>query len=189
MNLTNAHPRRHRIRRIAGPTMAALALLLVAACGSGNGGSSSGSSQTSGQSAGTVAARSTSDGTILTNGSGMTLYAFAADQKGMSNCEGSCLTYWPPVIVSSTPKAAAGVSAQLGTIISNGHKQLTVNGWPMYTHVGDHSPGDTSGQGLNESGGLWWVVSTNGSWITGSGGSSGNPSSSSPSSPYTRLGY
>ena len=104
------------------------------------------------------------------------MYSFAADKKGVSNCTGSCLTYWPPVSSSKAPKAASGVTAHLGTITGNdGKKQLTVDGWPMYTYVGDNGPGDTSGQGLNESGGLWWVVAPDGTWIKSSGSSSSGP--------------
>jgi predicted lipoprotein with Yx(FWY)xxD motif len=43
--------------------------------------------------------------------------------------------------------------------------QLTVDGYPVYTYVGDSKPGQAKGQGLNESGGLWWAVSASGSWV------------------------
>jgi hypothetical protein len=35
----------------------------------------------------------------------------------------------------------------------------------MYTYAGDSQPGQANGQGQNLSGGLWWVVSGNGSWV------------------------
>jgi predicted lipoprotein with Yx(FWY)xxD motif len=163
------------------------AVATLAACGGSNGAGSGPASSTGAHSSGAIATESTSLGTILTDNAGMTLYAFAADSKGKSNCSGSCETYWPPVTESSTPKAPSGVTAKLGTITrSDGSKQLTVDGWPMYTYVGDTAAGDTTGQGTNLSGGLWWVVSTDGHWIKGSGGSS-SPSSTSKS-PYVR-GY
>ena len=168
------------------------ALMLVAACGgSGNGyGSSSGgnsSTPASSQAAGPVSTASTSVGMVLTDAAGRSLYAFAADKKGVSNCTGSCLTYWPPVPAGAHPTGSAAVTGTLGSITrSDGSKQLTVNGWPMYTYVGDHAKGDTTGQGTNLSGGLWWVVAPDGTWITGSGsGASGADSSSS----YSRGGY
>ena len=151
-------------------------LLSVAACGGGGNGSGSNSVAASGG----IGSTSTSLGTILTDGAGKTMYAFAADQKGQSNCTGSCLTYWPPVSVKTAPKDPSGVTADLGVITgSDGSKQLTVDGWPMYTYVGDKASGETTGQGTNLSGGLWWVVGQDGSWIKDSAGSS------SPSSAYT----
>jgi predicted lipoprotein with Yx(FWY)xxD motif len=145
-------------------------LVLAAACGGGSGdGGSSSSSPTSSPSGG-LATTSTSLGTILTDSAGKSLYGFAADTKGVSNCSGQCATYWPPVLVTgSIPKDPQGATAKLGELTrDDGTKQLTVNDMPMYTYVGDSGKGDTNGQGLNDSGGLWWVVATDGTWITGS---------------------
>ena len=107
-------------------------------------------------------------GTILTDGAGKAMYSFAADAKGVSNCSGSCARYWPPVpVTGSVPKDPQGVTAKFGELTrDDGTKQLTVDGMPMYTYVGDSAKGDTSGQGLDQSGGLWCVVATNGSSIT-----------------------
>jgi hypothetical protein len=83
------------------------------------------------------------------------------------------------------------VHAKLGEITgTNGSPQLTVDGWPMYTYSGDSVPGDTGGQGLDLSGGLWWVVGTDGAWIksTDAGGSAPT-SGGSTSSGYSRGGY
>lgn len=176
-----------RTRRLALPALGLAIAALASACG-GGGNSYGGSSSTPQQpsAAGTVGTRSTSVGTILTNGAGDTLYAFAADKKGVSRCADSCLTYWPPVTSAKAPKAASDVTAHLGTITgTDGATQLTVDGWPMYTYVGDHGPGDTAGQGLDESGGLWWVVRPDGTWIKASSASS----SSSSSGGGSRYGY
>jgi predicted lipoprotein with Yx(FWY)xxD motif len=141
-------------------------LVLATACGGGSG--SSGSSSPGAGPDGGLATTSTSVGTILTDGAGKSMYSFAADAKGVSNCSGSCASYWPPVpVTGSVPKDPQGVTARLGELTrDDGTKQLTVDGMPMYTYVGDSAKGDTSGQGLNQSGGLWWVVATNGSSIT-----------------------
>jgi predicted lipoprotein with Yx(FWY)xxD motif len=172
--------RRPSGRRLALPALALTIAALASACSSGGGSGSTASSDTSGSGSGAIATRSTSVGTVLTDGAGQTMYAFAADKKGVSHCSGSCLTYWPPVSASAAPKAAADVTAHLGTITgTDGQKQLTVDGWPMYTYVGDSNPGDTTGQGLDESGGLWWVVAPDGTWIKGSGSTSSGSSSSS----------
>jgi predicted lipoprotein with Yx(FWY)xxD motif len=171
MNSNRSSSRRRLLGRSAAMAAAAAGLILVSACGSSGYGSAKAASSSSqkpviaaGQAVGTA---STSVGTVLTNSSGMTLYAFAADRKGKSNCNAACLSYWP--LVSATPdalKAASGVSAKLGTLkTASGATQLTVNGWPMYTYVGDTSPGQATGQGKNLSGGLWWAVGKDGSWI------------------------
>lgn len=173
---------RHPARLTALAAGGVIGMLTLAACGGSSGsgyGSSSnggGSTTSSGSSsaAGGISTTTTSYGTILTDSSGKTLYAFAADSPGTSNCSGSCLVYWPADPSGSTPpKDPAGVTAKLGTIKrTDGSTQLTVNGWPVYTYVGDKAAGDTTGQGTNLSGGLWWVVGTNGKWIKTTGSSS-----------------
>ncbi len=180
-----------RAKTLALATVVAGAALALAACGSaagtstGNGGSSSASIAPAPAGAELTTAR-TALGTILVNGQGRAVYRFAADTKGHSNCNGSCLQYWPAVTSSqSMPTSASTVSAGLGVITrSDGLKQVTVNGWPVYTFAGDNAPGVTSGQGTNFSGGLWWVVSSSGTEIkatTGSANSTPSPSKSASS--------
>lgn len=143
-----------------------LAGLLLAGCGSGGSYGGGGSSSTPPAGAGTVATGRTDAGTVLVNGSRRTLYVFAADRRGHSACTGACLQYWPPVTVSGTPRHAAAVSAELGTLRrSDGATQLTVNGFPVYTYSGDTAPGQASGQGNNRFGGLWWAVSPSGASV------------------------
>ncbi len=162
--------------------------LLASACGSTSGGSSSAAAAAAGTpsiSAGALLGTETTPiGTILVDGRGKSVYVFAADQPGQSNCSGSCLTYWPPVTAPATlPPAPAGVTAKLGVITrSDGTHQLTVDGWPVYTYAGDSGPGATSGQGTNLSGGLWWVVSPAGSQIKTTSAASSKPASPSKSS-------
>ena len=127
-------------------------------------------------------------GTILVDGHGRAVYRFAGDMKGQSNCTGACLQYWPAVTSSDKPTAAGSVTAGLGVITrSDGTKQLTVNGWPVYTFAGDNSPGVTSGQGSNEFGGLWWVASTSGAEIMSTAGSANSTPSASKSSTGRRY--
>lgn len=163
-------------------TLAAAGLL--AACGSSSGGGSSpaAAGTTPASSGAAVSTASTPVGTILVNSSGMAMYVFAADSPGHSNCTGSCLTYWPPVPApASMSIAPAGVTAKLGVLKrTDGTSQLTVNGWPVYTYVGDSSPGAISGQGTNLSGGQWWVVSPSGAKITSTSGSGSGAASSTP---------
>jgi hypothetical protein len=53
---------------------------------------------------------------------------------------------------------------------------VTYNGHPVYTFSGDSSAGDTSGQGINAFGGVWYVVSPAGQPVTTSTSSSGGSS-------------
>ena len=94
---------------------------------------------------------------VLTNGKGLTLYWFAPDTSLTSKCYGVCVGYWPPV--TGTPSAAPGVTGELGTIKrSDGTTQITYNGHPLYTYVGDTAPGQAFGNNLNVNGGLWHEV-------------------------------
>jgi len=174
-------------RKGAGATAAVGILLVVSACGSSNsssGGSSASSASPKAAAGGTsgkgVTVAKTSAGNVLVDTDGMTMYAFARDSKGHSNCYGSCATYWPPVAGSEKAHVSSPVTAKVGTTKrKDGSTELTVNGWPMYTYVGDSAPGQANGQGKNTSGGLWWVVAPNGAWIknasssSSSGGSGG----------------
>jgi predicted lipoprotein with Yx(FWY)xxD motif len=171
-----------RARGTALVAVGAAGLLLLAACGSSSGDTASRATKSSasgGKAAaqpGKVATTSTSLGKVLVDPRGMTLYAFAADSPHRSVCTGSCLGYWPPAPgADATKVAASGVTAKLATIKrSDGTSQLTANGYPVYTYVGDSASGQTNGQGKNISGGLWWVVSPSGTWIKKAAPSSGS---------------
>ncbi len=111
-------------------------------------------------------------GTVLVDGPGNTLYLFVPDkQSGSSTCYSACAQGWPPLLLPSgvsTPVAGSGVnSALLGTTHrTDGTVQITYNKWPLYTWVGDSEPGQATGQGLNNLGGLWYVLSPDGKEIT-----------------------
>ena len=125
-----------------------------------------------------VNVRTTSLGKILVTAQGRTLYLFAPDKNGKSTCYGSCASYWPPLFVSGKATAGTGVKASLlgVTVRKDGKHQVTYTGHPLYTYVGDKAAGKTSGEGLNLSGGLWWVVSPAGKAVkntTSSGGGGG----------------
>jgi predicted lipoprotein with Yx(FWY)xxD motif len=99
-------------------------------------------------------------GTILVDADGETIYFFADDEEGVSNCTADCLANWPPVHVEGTPEAGSGVSAELGSFKrDDGTEQLTVNGYPAYYFAGDQSSGDTNGQGLFDK---WYVFGADG---------------------------
>ena len=134
------------------------------------------SASSSSTAAGTkVAAASSPLGKILVDGRGRTLYLFARDRNGKSACSGSCAVYWPPLIASGKPKASAGAKQSLlgTTRRADGRMQVTYRHHPLYRYSGDSAKGQTNGQGLNVSGGLWWVLSPAGNKIVKSGSSTG----------------
>ena len=158
---------RIRIAALAGVAVAAMG---AAACsssspstGSGNGGSSSASAPASGM-AGSGAALKTAtiNGvSVVTNSKGFTLYSFAPDTATTSKCTGACAQIWPPVTGSAA--AGQGVTGKLGTITrSDGSKQATYNGHPLYTYTADSAPGQANGNGLNVDGGVWHEITASG---------------------------
>jgi predicted lipoprotein with Yx(FWY)xxD motif len=110
---------------------------------------------------GTITAKKIELGTILVDGSGMTLYLFEKDKAGMSNCVGACAAAWPPLLTDDAATAGAGVKASLlGTAKRpDGKTQVTYHGWPLYHYVDDKAPGDVAGQDLKDFGASWYVVS------------------------------
>jgi predicted lipoprotein with Yx(FWY)xxD motif len=102
---------------------------------------------------------SSSLGQYLADDKGMTLYTFANDASGVSNCSGQCATNWPPLMVAKGGQATltgGGDSTKLGTITrADGSTQVTYNNQPLYYFVKDKAAGDTTGQGV---GGSWFVA-------------------------------
>lgn len=99
--------------------------------------------------------------TVLTSAQGLTLYVFAPDPRDKSACYGSCAVYWPPVKGPVT--AGPGVTGQFGTTTrTDGSKQATYNGRPLYTYVADSAPGQARGNNINLNGGLWFDVKVTG---------------------------
>ncbi len=152
--------------------------LLATACGSAAATSPS-SSPSSAPAAGSSASASTtgtvittqagSTGAFLTDGSGRTVYLWAKDSMNMSACSGACAAAWPPVPANGTLTATGGAKASdLGTITrSDGTKQVTYDGHPLYYFVGDSASGQTNGQGSDNFGAKWWLVASSGAEITG----------------------
>jgi predicted lipoprotein with Yx(FWY)xxD motif len=135
---------------IGGLSLVALVLLVAAVAGAGGG--------TATTSATAVLKIERIGGVnVLTNAKGFTLYSFAPDSATISRCYGSCAAYWPPV--TGTPVAGSGITGRLGTLRrSDGSLQVTYDGHPLYTYVGDSAPGQDSGNNLRINGGLWQIV-------------------------------
>src|SRR6266702_7165446 len=106
-------------------------------------------------------------GQILVDAKGITLYDFVADKGTTSVCYGACAALWPPLITKGKPIAGAGVRASLlgTTKRKDGKLEVTYNGHPLYYFVTDRKPGQTTGQGVDQFGGPWWVLSAAGKEI------------------------
>ena len=93
-------------------------------------------------------------GKVLTNEQGMTLYVFKKDgvHTGRSACVGVCAQNWPPLAVPDGFTAGDG----WGEITrSDGSKQLTYDGKPLYTFSGDKAPGSVAGDNFKH---LWNIA-------------------------------
>ena len=106
-------------------------------------------------------------GRILVDSKGITLYDFPPDRGTTSVCYGACAALWPPLITKGKPIAGPGVRASLlgTTKRKDGKLEVTYNGHPLYYFVSDRKPGQTTGQGVNQFGGPWWVISPAGKEI------------------------
>ena len=140
-------------RAVAGMSIAALVVLGISVAAAGGPAPAAAS--------GTLKTAKIGGVTVLTTIKGLTLYWFAPDTPTRSNCNGVCAGYWPPL--TGTPSAGPAVTGTLGTIKrSDGTIQVTYNGHPLYTYVGDTIPGQAFGNNLNLNGGLWHEMTVHG---------------------------
>lgn len=101
-------------------------------------------------------------GPVLAAGDGRTLYVFVDDllTKAPSACTGDCAHDWVPMTASRTITVGRGVTGRVGTIVrSDGERQLTMDGRPLYLFSGDRAPGDIRGNGI---GNIWWAMTPSG---------------------------
>jgi predicted lipoprotein with Yx(FWY)xxD motif len=172
-------------RTIYALCLAAAIAVAIAGCGSGDstssssysgkggGGGSKPAAETSeanaktsnGSEAGIVSAAKTGDlGTILVDSEGRTLYDFHKDKGSKSACYGACAATWPPLLTEGNPQAQGPADrSMLGTTKrKDGTVQVTYNGWPLYTYVGDQNPGEANGNDIDEFGAEWYALQPNG---------------------------
>ena len=110
---------------------------------------------------------------LLTDGSGMTLYAFASDPAGEVTCVDDCAAEWPPLFVDgdSVPAVRDLDPSLFSLIETDDGNVLAINGHALYFFVDDEAPGDVTGQGVDD----FFVVSPEGNLITAP-----NPDAASP---------
>lgn len=95
-------------------------------------------------------------GNVITDNNGRSLYFFANDAAGVSNCAGGCAVTWP-VFYKANPAVGTGLStADFGEITrTDGAKQTTYKGWPLYYFASDAAAGDVKGDAV---GGTWMIA-------------------------------
>jgi predicted lipoprotein with Yx(FWY)xxD motif len=155
---------------VAGLSLAAAACSAGVGYGAGKGPGAQAPPGVAAQPATTVALGSTNRGEFLVDGRGRTLYLFEADAHGTSACVSpACVAEWPPLTAVGALSASGGlVAAGLGTTSRpDGTHQVTYDGHPLYRFAGDVQAGTANGQGLDDNGGLWYPVRTDGTAALG----------------------
>ena len=89
---------------------------------------------------------------IMTDAAGNTLYTFDNDEPDRSNCAADCLKKWPAFIAKPEARETGDFSL-IGR--TDGARQWTFKGKPLYFFAGDHAPGQRNGEGI---GGVWHVI-------------------------------
>jgi predicted lipoprotein with Yx(FWY)xxD motif len=159
------------VRKPIALTTVLVSLVAVASgCGSGKSSSAAATSTQATPAASTarpttaVAVRKTGYGRVLVDSRGRALYLFTRDHKGASRCYGACAAAWPPYYSHGSTRGDAGTKAGLvgTTKRSDGNRQLTYAGQPLYYFQGDRKPGQITCQNVAEFGGTWLVVKPSG---------------------------
>ena len=116
-----------------------------------------------------ITTRSGSAGPFLTDGTGRAVYLWSKDSMDKSACSGACAGAWPPVqATGKVTVSGSAMGSDLGTITrSDGTKQVTYEGHPLYYFAGDSGPGQTNGQGSDGFGAKWWLAAPSGTKIIG----------------------
>ncbi|MGW7367128.1 COG4315 family predicted lipoprotein [Streptomyces sp. NPDC054841] len=146
---------------------ATLALLALTACGGSDepADASAGKPAKPARTAASVKIADSPLGRILVDDSGRTLYGFAKDKPGAASaCDDDCIAVWPALTSAEDVTAGSGTTASLLKEIKlgEGAEQATYGDWPLYYYVGDTTPGDLNGQGLD---GEWFVIAADGKLI------------------------
>jgi predicted lipoprotein with Yx(FWY)xxD motif len=116
----------------------------------------------------TVFSYKTAEGNVVGTIFGGIAYADKDETSKKIVCTGNCTLTWRPWIVDNAtvhPQAGTGVQASLiGTIKrSDGERQLTYGGHPLYLYAHQANNLRTNAQGA---GGVWYVVGLDGKQIS-----------------------
>jgi len=95
---------------------------------------------------------------VLVDAKGFTLYFFVPEEGTKVVCTGDCVTMWRPLMAPGTtePRSVVPLPGAIATVDRpDGGRQVTYDGWPLYTYSMDKAPGDVEGQGAA---GEWFVA-------------------------------
>jgi predicted lipoprotein with Yx(FWY)xxD motif len=98
-------------------------------------------------------------GNYLVNQSGFALYYFSNDgsASGVSTCYDDCASKWPPFYAQTITVPDSLNTADFASITrTDGSKQTTFKGWPLYFSSRDQVAGDIFGNGREDN--LWRIV-------------------------------
>lgn len=104
------------------------------------------------------AQNSAEHGIILVGTNGFTLYTFANDETGVSNCVDNCAANWPPLTVETAESLVTAINIPgIFTTFerADGTLQVAYNGMPLYYWVNDVARGDTTGHNVGD---VWFVA-------------------------------
>jgi predicted lipoprotein with Yx(FWY)xxD motif/predicted outer membrane protein len=101
-------------------------------------------------------------GSVVIDARGNILYRYDKDsaKPPRSNCVGTCVKKWPPVLAGDE-LSTKGIDQDLVGKIRrpDGRWQLTLAGWPLYRYVADRRTSDLKGQNRD---GVWFAVAPDG---------------------------
>ena len=92
----------------------------------------------------------------LADSKGMTLYYYTKDATGQSACYGGCAAAWPVFNADTIAVPAQLKASDFGSFTrTDGSKQTTYLGWPLYYWQKDGKAGDMTGEGVGK---VWYVL-------------------------------
>lgn len=94
-----------------------------------------------------VHARKLNGSVFMMNQAHMSLYTFAGDAAGLSNCYDSCAETWPPALLPAGSELGENYSL---IARADGSMQIAYKDRPLYLFSGDKSIGDTNGDGVGD---------------------------------------
>jgi predicted lipoprotein with Yx(FWY)xxD motif len=156
-----------RARAFVGAAACIASALALSACGNTN--ATTLSSPPTTNPALTLTVQHTPAGPIVATGGGNTLYDFAPDTPEHSAClNDACVFQWPPLVASGPIRVGPGLHPKLvGTLRRpDGSTQVSYGGHPLYSYNLDVTAGMVTGQGVDQDGGPWYVLSPSGKQIT-----------------------
>lgn len=101
---------------------------------------------------------------VVTEGTGRILYRNDRDstQPPASTCiDTACTSVWEPLLVGQGEVIGLGVDqAKIGSVFRpDGRQQVTLAGWPLYTHAGEGGGQSTTATGAD---GVWFAIAPTG---------------------------